>query len=302
MPDELKTLVRQLKNCLKYNDFDDYAGSFSETAVPPAPAAEFSAVSSGPAGPVAPAHVKPAAHAVSAHAGAPAKAAPHAQLPAPEAVALKTETKRPDLSKLDMAGLEKLVSVCKLCPLGAARIKPVFGMGNPRAQIMLIGEGPGYEEDRQGLPFVGKAGQLLDKILGAMGLDRTNVYIANIAKCHPMIDPSNPEKRGNDRPPSPDEIRVCRPYLERQIELINPEFIIALGATAARELLSFTGSLSSMRGQLRDYPVTPAIKVAATYHPAALLRNPDYKRPTWDDMKLVMKAAGMQPPQTAGKE
>ncbi len=292
MPNELKTLVRQLKNSLKYNDFDEYSGTFTETTVPPAPVAAATAASV--AAPVAPAH-KPAARPVRA-AAVPAPSAVAETVPFNKPEAKKPEIKRPDLSRLDLPALEKQVAACRLCPLGATRIKTAFGMGNPSAEIMLIGEGPGYEEDRQGLPFVGKAGQLLDKILAAMGLDRKKVYIANIAKCHPMIDPSDPEKRGNDRPPSPEEISCCRPYLERQIELIKPKYIIALGATSARELLNASGSLSALRGKVHDYPVNPAIKVIATYHPAALLRNEEYKRPAWDDMKLLMRTAGMEVP------
>lgn len=298
MPEELKTLLRQFKNCLKYNDFDEYAGTFAETTVSPAPVPSAAPEPKTPlprTAFAAPA-VKPAPVA---QAGSFAKPADNAPLPKP--AVKKPEAKKRDLSMLDMAGLEKMVSTCVHCPLGKHRIKAVFGVGNPKAEIMLIGEGPGYEEDRQGIPFVGKAGQLLDQILAAMGLDRTKVYIANIVKCHPMIDPADPEKRGNDRPPMPEECAACRPYLDRQVEIIKPKFIIALGASAARELLNKpTASLGSLREKMHDYPVNPAIKLVATYHPAALLRDAKYKRPTWDDMKMVMAAAGITPPAPKG--
>lgn len=194
--------------------------------------------------------------------------------------------------------LERLrleVESCKKCNLGFSRIKAVFGMGNPYSEVMFVGEGPGWEEDHQGLPFVGRAGQLLDKILASIDLDRTKVYIANIVKCHPMINPETPQARGNDRPPTSDEISACRYYLEEQIRIIKPRCIVALGNTAARFLLSETRGISTLRG--RFYPLSLSlfslydkeILVLPTYHPAALLRNPSLKKETWEDMKMLKK-------------
>lgn len=191
--------------------------------------------------------------------------------------------------------LEKLkdeVERCRKCSLGFSRIKAVFGMGNPYAEVMFVGEGPGWEEDHQGLPFVGKAGQLLDKILASIELDRNKVYIANIVKCHPMINPETPHARGNDRPPTPQEISACRIYLEEQIRLIKPRCIVALGNTAAKFLLSENRGISQLRGKF--YPLSislfmddASIVVLPTYHPAALLRNPSLKKETWQDMKML---------------
>ncbi|MFA6583991.1 MAG: uracil-DNA glycosylase [Elusimicrobiaceae bacterium] len=291
MTNEYKKLVRELKNFLKYNDLDEFSGSLPVYA--PAEPAKKTAPSAVKAAPVVPAQDKPV---FKRPAPEPAFDKPVFKKPAAESAGKKPVVPAEDLSGKGMAELEKMVARCKKCPLGATRLKSVFGMGNDAAKIIFIGEGPGYEEDRQGLPFVGKAGILLDKMLAAMGLDRTKVYIANIAKCHPMIDPSDPEKRGNDRPPSPEEIATCRPYIERQIELIRPDFIVALGATSARALLNSASSLSSLRGTVHDYPRNPAIKIIATYHPAALLRNEAWKRPAWEDMKLLMRSANITPP------
>ena len=176
------------------------------------------------------------------------------------------------------------VSACRKCPLGATRIKPAFGVGSPKAEVMFIGEGPGYEEDRQGEPFVGKAGQLLDKILAAIGLSRETVYIANVVKCHPMLDASQPDKRGNDRPPTAEEMAACRGYLEAQISLIRPRALVALGSTAAKCLLATEDGVGRLRGRWHDFSGTPLL---VTYHPAALLRDETYKRPVWEDMKAL---------------
>ena len=176
---------------------------------------------------------------------------------------------------------------CKKCPLGCTRIKFVFGVGNPKARLMFVGEGPGYDEDHKGEPFVGRAGQLLTKIIESMSLKREDVYIANIVKCHPMIDPSDPEKRGNDRPPSPEETQACLPYLEKQIEIINPEFICTLGNSSAKTLLNTEIGISKLRGKFVEYK---GRKLMPTYHPAALLRNPSLKKDVWEDMKMILAA------------
>lgn len=164
---------------------------------------------------------------------------------------------------------------CQKCPLGKTRTKFVYGVGNPKADILFIGEAPGREEDLQGEPFVGRAGKLLDKILAAMGYDRDDVYIANILKCRP------PENRD----PQPDEMKACMPYLLEQIRLIRPKFIVALGRIAAHALLDTTTPLGKLRGKWHKFHGIPLI---VTYHPAALLRAPQYKRPTWEDMQVLM--------------
>lgn len=169
------------------------------------------------------------------------------------------------------------VGSCTRCPLHGQRTQAVFGTGNPFAEIMVIGEGPGEEEDRQGLPFVGKSGQLLDKILEAAGFSRNeNVYIANIVKCRP---PGN-------REPEPEERAACLPWLMEQIDLIQPNLIILLGSTALKGLIDPEGKITRVRGtwiQWNDIWVMP------TYHPSALLRNPELKKEVWEDMKAVVR-------------
>ncbi|MBI4055989.1 MAG: uracil-DNA glycosylase [Elusimicrobia bacterium] len=182
--------------------------------------------------------------------------------------------------------LSQEVASCQKCPLGSTRIQTVFGVGSPLAKVMFVGEGPGYEEDRQGEPFVGKAGKLLDNILTSIGLSRKTVYIANIVKCHPMTDPSHPEARGNDRPPTGEEIAACKSYLDRQIELIRPKVIVTLGASASKTLLSTSLGITSLRGKWYTYGTA---KLLPTYHPAALLRDPNLKKDVWKDMKSLKK-------------
>jgi DNA polymerase len=183
---------------------------------------------------------------------------------------------------------------CRLCPLGSTRIRLAFGVGNPEARVMLIGEGPGYMEDRQGEPFVGPAGQLLDKILAAIDLSRQPVqpawkwvYITNMVKCHPMKDPSHPDQRGNDRPPTPPEMETCSPFLAEQIRIVRPAFVLALGATAAKALLNTSQGVTVLHGKWFDFTVegAPPMRLMPTYHPAAILRDPSLKRPVWNDMK-----------------
>lgn len=168
--------------------------------------------------------------------------------------------------------LETLIKDCTACNLCEGRNKFVFGSGNPNADVMCVGEGPGAEEDKQGLPFVGRAGQLLTDILKAIKFERNEVYIANIVKCRP---PGN-------RTPLPDEMDTCLPYLRKQYELIQPKLILCLGLTAAKSLLKSRESLTSMRGKIYEFEKA---KVIVTYHPAALLRNPNWKRPCWEDLK-----------------
>ena len=166
------------------------------------------------------------------------------------------------------------IKECQKCSLGKSRKNFVFGAGSPNADLMLIGEAPGADEDLQGIPFVGKAGQLLTKIVEAIGLKREEVYIANILKCRP---PQN-------RDPQPEEVAQCLPYLNRQIEIIKPKVILLLGRVAATTLLETQEPLKSLRGVLHQYQ---GIDVYVTYHPAALLRNAQWKKPTWEDFKLI---------------
>jgi DNA polymerase len=186
----------------------------------------------------------------------------------------------------DLEDLKKEASKCQKCQLGKSRINVVFGVGNPKAQLMFIGEGPGFDEDHKGEPFIGRAGMLLTKIIEAMKLTREDVYIANIVKCHPMIDPTNPERRGNDRPPTPQEVQSCMPYLEKQVEIINPKVICTLGSSATKALLAVETPISKLRGKFFEYKSVPLMP---TYHPAALLRNPSLKKDVWQDMKAVLE-------------
>ncbi len=172
---------------------------------------------------------------------------------------------------------------CQRCLLGRTRTKLVFGEGNSRATLMFVGEGPGADEDQTGRPFVGKAGQLLDKMIGAMGLLRTDVYIANIVKSRP---PGN-------RDPQPDEVAACLPFLLRQIQAIQPQVIVTLGKPAARHLLGLEGAISKYRGTWQSLD---GIAVMPTWHPAYLLRNPAAKADAWADLQQVMHKLGLKPP------
>jgi uracil-DNA glycosylase family 4 len=183
-----------------------------------------------------------------------------------------------------LATYRKEICNCTRCPLGLTRINFVFGVGNPGARLMFVGEGPGFDEDHKGEPFIGRAGQLLNKIIEAMGMLRSDVYIANIVKCHPMKDPSDNELRANDRPPTAEEMACCMPYLERQIDIIKPAVICTLGTTASHGLLKVDTVIGKLRGKIVDYK---QYKLMPTYHPAALLRNPALKRDVWEDMKQI---------------
>ena len=185
-----------------------------------------------------------------------------------------------------LAAVRDLIGECQRCQLAQGRNKIVFADGDPNAQIMFVGEGPGADEDAQGLPFVGRAGQLLNNMIAAMGLKREQVYIANIVKCRP---PQN-------RKPEPGEANTCMPFLERQIEIVRPRVLVALGATAATYLLGMRGSIASMRGRIHDYR---GIQTVVTYHPAFLLRDPTQKKEAWKDLQMAMSALGMKAPARA---
>jgi DNA polymerase len=187
-----------------------------------------------------------------------------------------------------LEAVAEAVRSCRRCPLGGSRLQAVPGTGSPEAKVLFVGEGPGFEEDHRGEPFVGPAGELLDRILAAIGLSRRTVYIANIVKCHPMKDPARPEARGNDRPPDPEEMAACRPYLAEQIRIIAPRCIVALGAVAARALLDSEEPIGRLRGTWGQYSDGDlSVKVLPTYHPAALLRDPELKKLVWQDMKAL---------------
>jgi uracil-DNA glycosylase len=203
---------------------------------------------------------------------------------------------RPEQGVGDPAAALKLIredlGECVRCKLHQGRNQIVFGVGNPGAELMFVGEGPGADEDAQGEPFVGRAGQLLNNMIKAMGLRREDVYIANIVKCRP---PGN-------RQPERDECETCSPFLMRQIAAIKPKVIVALGATAAKNLLAISAPMSELRGSWYDFkpagsdPSWPGARLAVTYHPAFLLRDPRQKSEAWKDLQMVMKYLGIAPP------
>lgn len=165
---------------------------------------------------------------------------------------------------------------CQRCDLALSRTQLAYGVGNPNARLLIVGEAPGREEDLKGEPFVGEAGQLLDRILLAIGMQREDVYLCNVLKCHPP----------NNRDPQPDEMATCEAFLMRQIAAIRPQVIVSLGRFAVQSLLKNKGQLSSLRGQWQQFQGTPLMP---TYHPAYLLRNPEKKRDVWEDMKEVLR-------------
>jgi uracil-DNA glycosylase family 4 len=208
-------------------------------------------------------------------------------------------TPRPEHAVNDPAAALKLIredlgdcTRCKLHKQGRKQI--VFGVGNPRADLMFVGEGPGADEDTQGEPFVGRAGQLLNNMIKAMGIRREDVYIANVVKCRP---PGN-------RTPERDECETCSPFLMRQIAVVKPKVVVALGAVASKSLLAMNASMSELRGRFYDFmpagarssdPSWPGTKLAVTYHPAYLLRDPRQKGEAWKDLQMVMKFLGLEP-------
>jgi len=212
---------------------------------------------------------------------------------------LSVKIARPPCSPETIKELEDIAGEtrkCRKCELGSLRKNAVPGEGNISARIMFVGEGPGADEDAQARPFVGRAGQLLDKIIAACGLKREDVWIGNILKCRP---PDN-------RDPRPEEIIACIPYLQRQIELINPEIIVALGAHAAKTLLDTPKAIGQLRGMFHEYQPGighKPIKLMPTFHPAYLLRNysDDNRRKVWEDMKKVLAELGLPVPEKTGK-
>ncbi len=209
---------------------------------------------------------------------------------------LAATTPHPEQGVTDHAAALKIIREdlgdCTRCKLHVDRNKIVFGVGDPNSELMFVGEGPGADEDAQGEPFVGRAGQLLNNMIKAMGLRREDVYIANIVKCRP---PGN-------RQPERDESETCSPFLMRQIAAIKPKVMVALGATAAKNLLALSAPMTELRGRWYDFkpagsdPSWPGARLAVTYHPAFLLRDPRQKGEAWKDLQMVMKYLGIEPP------
>jgi len=202
-----------------------------------------------------------------------------AQVPRPASGLPLKETQTPiqtDHGQLDWSQLEQAVAACTACRLHTSRTQTVFGVGNTEADLLIVGEAPGANEDLQGLPFVGRGGQLLDKMLNAIGLDREEVYIANVLKCRPP----------NNRDPLGSEVATCTPFLERQVALLQPKLILAVGRYAAHYLLDTTQSLSRLRGKQYKFRNT-GVPLIVSYHPAYLLRNPTDKRKSYEDLLLV---------------
>ncbi|HYU22166.1 MAG TPA: uracil-DNA glycosylase [Candidatus Dormibacteraeota bacterium] len=215
-----------------------------------------------------------------AAAAAATSAAPASILPVVQAVSLFEALDRVDGDTLEL--VRENLGECTRCRLHKQRNKIVFGVGNPRAELVFVGEGPGHDEDVQGLPFVGRAGKLLTQMIEAMGLQREDVYICNVVKCRP---PEN-------RKPEDDEVATCSPYLYRQLDVIAPKAIVCLGGVAAQTLLKTKDPISRFRGNWFDFRNS---KLLATYHPAYLLRNPNAKGEVWKDLQKVMAFLGLQP-------
>lgn len=228
----------------------------------------------------------PKARAVAPQAPAsptPTPAAPPETMPKKSPAPSKSPT--PDSRQAALAAVQKRVAACTRCAeLAATRTQTVFGVGNPQARLVFLGEAPGADEDRQGEPFVGRAGQLLTDIIEkGMGLKRSDVYICNILRCRP---PGN-------RTPLPIEAANCREYLDAQLEIVRPEFICCLGAVAAQNLLNDTTPIGKLRGRFLDHK---GIKVLCTYHPAYVLRNPSAKKQVWEDIQILMAEMGLKAP------
>ncbi len=222
---------------------------------------------------------------------APARAPQGARAPEPitPRAALPDRPATAEARQARLTVLADEVAQCTKCRLHEGRTQTVFSRGNPETELMFVGEGPGFEEDRQGLPFVGPAGQLLDKMIAAMGYARDEVYICNAVKCRPP----------NNRKPEPDEVAACKPYLDEQLALVDPKMIVSLGATGVQALLGTTLGITRLRGTWKTvkgrYPLMP------TFHPAYLLRQPEKKREVWNDLQEVMRRMGKAPPPKRGK-
>ncbi|HNR93392.1 MAG TPA: uracil-DNA glycosylase [Kiritimatiellia bacterium] len=210
-------------------------------------------------------------------------AAPSSRRPEPPPDRRPAAASAPQVLDPGLAAIEKEIAACTKCPLAPTRTNTVAGQGHPRPEIVFIGEGPGADEDKQGRAFVGRAGQLLTSIIGAMGLTRDEVWIGNIVKCRP---PGN-------RTPFPDEMEACMPFLKRQLAILKPKVIVCLGATAVKGLLGEQTGITKLRGHWRSFE---GIDVMPTFHPAYLLRNASGKAPVWEDMKAVLMHLGKPVP------
>jgi uracil-DNA glycosylase family 4 len=242
---------------------------------PAAAKASASVATARTAAPEAPAKKVAAVTPTSAPTIAPKKSAPLGSAPAVSGGSRNERVAALEIVRTEVAG-------CTRCTeLARTRTQTVFGVGNPQARLVFMGEAPGADEDRQGEPFVGRAGQLLNKIIEACTLKREDVYILNTIKCRP------PENRN----PAPQESANCREYLDRQLQILRPEFICCLGAVAAQSLLNTTVTIGKLRGSFHDYQ---GIRVLCTYHPAYLLRNPSSKKDCWDDMQILMREMGIK--------
>lgn len=296
---QLRAYVEYLRDLGVYDLYRRCEPVFEEEREPVAAAAEAPVTAPVPKQPVVPAATPQTAAAASAKSipqpaqpsfAAPlsARAFPESEIPKPisfDNLAPLPEVRPAPADK--PAALELIrqeIGDCTRCPLAyAGRHKIVFADGDPNARLMFVGEGPGADEDAQGLPFVGKAGQLLNNMINAMGLKREQVYIANIVKCRP---PSN-------RVPEPVEANTCSQFLLRQIDVVQPQIIVALGSTAATYLLGVKQSLAGLRGRWHS---CRGAKLAVTYHPAFLLRDPRQKGEAWKDLQMVMKEMGLKAP------
>lgn len=271
--DELRLLTRDLRAYL------EALRAWGVQAVPRHPLPPLA--SAAPQEPVAPPGAQAAQHTPPVQASPadrPTRQPSGAQTASPlsQDTFLPAEAADNELAQLSLAQLETVAKGCTKCRLHQGRTHVVFGVGNPKAALMFVGEAPGRDEDRQGEPFVGRAGQLLTRIIEAIGLRRDEVYIANVIKCRPP----------NNRNPQDDEIARCEPYLLRQIELVQPRLIVALGTFAAQTLLKTTQPISQLRGRFHTYH---GVKLMPTFHPAFLLRNPERKRSVWEDMQAVQR-------------
>ncbi|MDX2014343.1 MAG: uracil-DNA glycosylase [Myxococcaceae bacterium] len=262
MSDELNELALELRRHLAWQEADGSRVVLADRAALQAGAIARPAAMPQ-ARPVAPARPAPA----------PAVARP---VPAPAPLPITAVERRP------LDEIRRELGDCQRCKLCKGRNSIVFGAGNPRAELVFVGEGPGEEEDKQGVPFVGKAGQLLTKMIEAMKFSRDDVYICNVVKCRPP----------NNRNPEPDEIEACEPFLKAQLASLQPKVIVALGKFAAQTLLRDQTSITRLRGQWREYQGIPLMP---TFHPAYLLRQPEEKKLAWLDLQEVMKRFGRAP-------
>ena len=260
------------------------APAVSEAPRAPSPArAPAASPAPSPAASPAPSQAASPAPSPRAPASATLFAPPAAATPAPPAAASATALDPAEQNRR-LTLLAESVRGCTRCALHAGRTQTVFARGTGSSRLCFVGEGPGADEDAQGFPFVGKAGQLLDRMIEAMGFSRDEVYVCNIVKCRPP----------NNRKPEPEEMAACMPYLAEQLELLDPEVIVALGATAVQGLFGTSEGITRLRGRWKLY--RGRVPVMPTFHPAFLLRNPAAKREVWDDLQAVLRQMGRAPP------